>query len=168
MRHSPINIQSIDSPCGELVLAERNAKLCMCDWVSSPRHSRNFQKLLATGNIIEKGTPFLDGVKSLLEHYFQGEDVWFNVPLNPLGTDFQKKVWKILTEIPSHEIRTYGEIATLMHRPSSVRAVANAIGSNPISIIIPCHRVVGKNGNLTGYAGGIYAKEFLLKLEKVL
>ncbi len=168
MRPFPIHVQYMNSPCGELVLAEFNSKLCMCDWARSPRHPNHLHKLLANGEIINECTPFLETVKSLLEQYFQGEKVIFDIPLNPIGTDFQKEVWKILTEIPVHETRTYGEIARLVHRPSSIRAVANAIGSNPLSIIIPCHRVIGKNGRLTGYAGGIAAKKFLLELEKVL
>ena len=100
-----------------------------------------------------------------LEEYFQGKRKVFTVPCVPQGTDFQKKVWEALTQIPYGETRTYKEIAEAAGNPKASRAVGMANNRNPIPIIIPCHRVIGTNGSLTGYAGGLNVKEYLLKLE---
>lgn len=90
----------------------------------------------------------------------------FNLPLHLIGTEFQKQVWNALLEIPFGETRTYQEIAIRIGKPKALRAVGGACNRNPIGIIIPCHRVIGKNGSLTGYAGGLFYKELLLKHEK--
>lgn len=101
-----------------------------------------------------------------LEEYFNGKRKSFSVPLKPKGTDFQEKVWKELLKIPCGEVKTYGEIAKALGNPKSARAVGLACNKNPIIILIPCHRVVGKNGNLTGYACGLDMKKKLLSIEK--
>ncbi|MDG1707856.1 MAG: methylated-DNA--[protein]-cysteine S-methyltransferase [Emcibacteraceae bacterium] len=103
--------------------------------------------------------------KYLLDQYFDDENPVFELPLNPHGTDFQKNVWKIMFEIPYGEILTYGEISDQLN--SHARAVGMACGANPIPIIIPCHRVIGKNGKLTGFSGGegVETKRYLLELE---
>ena len=117
--------------------------------------------------------PIFADTKKWLEEYFSGQKPDIKrLPLNPVGSDFRKEVWNILCEIPYGQLTTYGKIAknmaAKMNRPSmSGQAVGGAVGHNPISIIIPCHRVVGSNGSLTGYAGGIEAKIALLELEKV-
>ena len=90
------------------------------------------------------------------------------MPLRPVGTDFQEQVWQALTTIGYGETVSYGDIANYIKNPKAVRAVGAAIGRNPISIIIPCHRVIGSNGKLTGFAGGLSTKEFLLNLENRL
>ena len=110
-------------------------------------------------------TPLLDEAVRQLKEYFAGERLEFNLPLNPEGTEFQQKVWKALTGIPYGETRSYGEIARAIGREKACRAVGMANHNNPISIIIPCHRVVGADGSLTGYGGGLDKKRFLLKLE---
>lgn len=104
-------------------------------------------------------------VKEQLQEYFEGRRSSFDLPLAPEGTDFQKLVWEELLKIPYGESRTYSEIAVAIGRPKASRAVGNAINKNPIAIIIPCHRVIGKDGNLRGYAGGLELKEMLLRLE---
>jgi methylated-DNA-[protein]-cysteine S-methyltransferase len=104
-------------------------------------------------------------VKEQLQEYFEGRRSSFDLPLSPEGTDFQKLVWEELLKIPYGESRTYNEIAVAIGRPKASRAVGNAINKNPIAIIIPCHRVIGKDGNLRGYAGGLELKEMLLRLE---
>ena len=104
-------------------------------------------------------------VKEQLQEYFEGSRSSFDLPLAPEGTDFQKLVWEELLKIPYGESRTYSEIAVAIGRPKASRAVGNAINKNPIAIIIPCHRVIGKDGNLRGYAGGLELKEMLLRLE---
>lgn len=100
--------------------------------------------------------------------YFNGERKEFDLPLNPSGTDFQQTVWSELLNIPYGETRTYKDIATAIGNENKTRAVGSANNKNPIPVIIPCHRVIGSNGELTGYAGGIELKERLLNLEKEL
>jgi len=100
-----------------------------------------------------------------LEEYFAGKRKSFNVPLNPRGTEFQKSVWKELSRIPYGETICYEELAKRIENPKAVRAVGAANGKNPLWLIVPCHRVIGKNGSLTGYAGGLSVKKKLLLLE---
>ena len=102
-----------------------------------------------------------------LSEYLKGERKTFDLPLNPKGTDFQKCVWRALCDIPYGETRTYKQIAEAIGNPKAVRAVGMANNRNPITIIVPCHRVIGTNGKLVGYGGGLEMKEFLLRLEKV-
>lgn len=111
-------------------------------------------------------SPVLRMAEMQLEEYFSGSRTEFDLPLNPEGTEFQKSVWKALCEIPYGETATYGEIAAKIGNPGACRAVGMANNRNPIAIIVPCHRVVGAGGSLTGYAGGLDKKDFLLKLEK--
>jgi methylated-DNA-[protein]-cysteine S-methyltransferase len=108
---------------------------------------------------------FFDDVRTEVLEYCAGQRREFSVDLNPQGTEFQKRTWRALTEIPFGEIRTYKEIATALGNPNSSRAVGLANSKNPIPIIVPCHRVIGSNGKLTGFAHGLDAKERLLKLE---
>lgn len=114
----------------------------------------------------EKNTELLQEVKRQLEEYFSGRLQNFDLPLKPKGTDFQKQVWKALLTIPYGETKSYEDIAKQIGKEKAVRAVGGANHVNPISIVIPCHRVIGKNGNLTGYGGGLEVKEKLLELER--
>ena len=100
-----------------------------------------------------------------LDEYLKGERKTFRLPLNPKGTDFQKRVWKALCEIPYGETRSYKQISEAIGNPKAVRAVGMANNRNPLLIVVPCHRVIGANGKLVGYAAGIDKKEFLLRLE---
>ncbi|PJD92969.1 MAG: hypothetical protein CK424_04315 [Legionella sp.] len=109
--------------------------------------------------------PILLNVESQLHEYFSGKRTSFDVPLEFKGTSFQKAVWDYLVHIPFGETRSYGEVAKDLGRPKAMRAVGAANGRNPISIIAGCHRVIGANGSLTGFAGGLAAKSFLLSLE---
>ena len=120
---------------------------------------------------IKDDLPIFEQVENWLESYFSGEETSITIPLQPKGTIFQERVWKILQEIPYGETMTYGDIARRIAKEKGVatysaQAVGQAVGKNPISILIPCHRVLGKNGALTGYAGGVHRKEQLLKLER--
>ncbi len=108
----------------------------------------------------------LEDACTQLTEYFHGQRVVFDLPLEPQGTDFQKQVWEALGTIPYGQTRTYGQIAAQIGRPNACRAVGMANRCNPIGIFIPCHRVIGKNGSLTGYAGGLDWKRTLLNLEK--
>lgn len=108
-----------------------------------------------------------DCCKQQLAEYFIGKRTIFDLPLDPRGTNFQKSVWACLAKIPFGHTLTYRDIANMLNNPKAVRAVGGANGRNPISIILPCHRVIGTNGTLTGYAGGIERKLWLLKHESV-
>lgn len=108
-----------------------------------------------------------DDVTRELGQYFAGERTTFDVVLRPAGNAFQQRVWALLRQIPYGQTRTYGQLATELGDPGLARAVGSANGRNPISVIVPCHRVVGANGNLVGYAGGLERKRFLLGLEEL-
>lgn len=114
----------------------------------------------------EGSTETLEEARKQISEYFKGERKEFQLPLKLKGTDFQKKVWKSLEDIPYGETKSYQEIAEAVHSPKAFRAVGNANNKNPISIILPCHRVIGKSGKLVGYGGGLDKKEFLLELER--
>ncbi len=167
MEHK-ILIHRYSSPCGELVLGAYGDRLCLCNWVIEKhpgRIERRLRSLLQAG--IEEGEPeILNEAAAQLDQYFRLERENFDIPLLFAGTDFQKKVWKQLTEIPYGQVVSYGKLAAALGMPEAVRAVANANGANAISIFVPCHRVTGSDGSLTGYGGGLEAKRFLLSLER--
>ncbi|MFM2587784.1 methylated-DNA--[protein]-cysteine S-methyltransferase [Vibrio sp. TBV020] len=114
-----------------------------------------------------KSDPILTNSINQLEEYFSGKRTTFDLPIAAQGTEFQKQVWHALTTIPYGQTWSYQDLADAIGNPKAVRAVGLANGKNPISIIVPCHRVIGKNGKLTGYAGGVERKAKLLELEKV-
>lgn len=116
---------------------------------------------------IEQETALIKEAYRQLSEYLKGERKAFDLPLKPRGTDFQKRVWRALCDIPYGETRSYKQIAEAIGNPKAVRAVGMANNRNPITIIVPCHRVIGANGKLVGYGGGLEMKEFLLRLEKV-
>lgn len=117
-------------------------------------------------NLIKKDTELLIETENQLKEYFNGIRKKFTIPLNPKGTEFMKKVWETLKKIPYGEVRTYKQIAEEIENAKAVRAVGMANHNNPIPIIIPCHRVIGSNGKLVGYALGLDIKKTLLDLEK--
>lgn len=125
-----------------------------------------FGRLMQPEQVEWRETPLLRRTAGQLDEYFQGKRRTFDVPLSPQGTEFEQMVWKALQTIPHGETRSYGDIARQIGRPSACRAVGHANNHNPISIIIPCHRVIGANGKLTGYAGGLTIKQYLLELEQ--
>ncbi len=114
-----------------------------------------------------KTSVITDACKQQLIEYFNGQRTIFDLPLAPQGTTFQQSVWAFLTQIPFGKTLSYGDIANMLNNGKAVRAVGGANGRNPISLIVPCHRVIGKNGSLTGYAGGIERKLWLLKHENI-
>ena len=114
-----------------------------------------------------KTNEITDSCKQQLTEYFNGDRKTFDLPLDQQGTDFQKSVWNCLTQIPFGQTLSYGDIANILNNPKAVRAVGGANGRNPISLIVPCHRVIGSSGTLTGYAGGIERKLWLLKHEGI-
>jgi methylated-DNA-[protein]-cysteine S-methyltransferase len=141
---------TVNSPIGPLALIEQDGAIIELDW----RRARQ-----------EESSSLLSSARDELENYFAGALKTFSIPLNPKGTPFQKRVWQQMVEIPYGEALTYGEVARNLSL--SPRAVGTACGRNPVPIIIPCHRIVGPGGKLTGYtgAGGIRTKSFLLELE---
>jgi methylated-DNA-[protein]-cysteine S-methyltransferase len=157
----PYSYKMVDSPVGQLKLVASEKGLAAILWKDEdPRRVR-------LGSLVEDpDDPFLVETERQLGAYLAGKLRAFTVPLDFQGTEFQKSVWKALLTIPFGETRSYAEIARQIGRPTAVRAVGAANGKNPISIVAPCHRVVGSNGELTGYAGGLAAKERLLGLER--
>ncbi len=170
MKKQTVNIQYYDSPCGKLILAAVGNELCLCDWQGKACAERNKRRLVrllgAEFSIVS--SYILEQTKAELDEYFAGKRKTFDIPLHPVGTDFQKRVWQVLHNIPYGETRSYKEIAQSVDNPKGIRAVAQAIGANGISILIPCHRVIGSNHALTGFAGGIEAKRRLLTIESTL
>lgn len=162
-----INLQYYHSPCGELVLASVGEELCLCDWTNNPCAERNMHRLTRYLNAELKieTSPVLSETQRQLDEYFAGNRKAFTIPLHLVGTDFQQQVWNELLNIPYGATTSYKEIAQCIGKPKAVRAVAGAIGANGISILIPCHRVIGSDKSLTGYAGGLEAKKMLLQIE---
>lgn len=152
---------TISSPVGQLILVARNDALVAVLW-ENDRPGR-----VPLGVLVEAPDhPVLRETERQLLAYFAGELRTFSLPLTFAGTAFQRSVWQALLTIPYGETRSYTQIARQIDRPMAVRAVGAANGRNPISIIAPCHRVVGSGGALTGFAGGLAAKELLLGLER--
>ena len=143
-------------------------ELCLCDWNGMPCAERNLCRIGRYVNADFRTEPssVIEQTKRQLDEYFAGSRKEFDIPLHPFGTDFQLQVWRALFDIPYGETRTYMEIASKIGNAKGVRAVAQAIGANSIDIIVPCHRVIGSNHSLTGFAGGLDKKRFLLELER--
>jgi methylated-DNA-[protein]-cysteine S-methyltransferase len=150
----------MESPIGRLrLLAEDGALVGV--YMEEHAHAPAAAADVAAGR-----EPVIDEAARQLAAWFAGERTAFDLPLRPRGTPFQLAVWEALREIPYGETRSYGEIAARLGRPAAVRAVGAANGRNPISIVVPCHRVVGAGGALTGYAGGVERKRWLLGHER--
>jgi methylated-DNA-[protein]-cysteine S-methyltransferase len=154
--------KEIDSPVGRLKLVASDKGLAAILWENdNPNRVR-------VRNYTEKNDhPVLLETERQLNEYFQGKRNIFSITLDPVGTDFQKEVWSALSTIPFGQTRSYTQIAEQIGNLKAVRAVGAANGRNPISIIVPCHRVIGSSGDLTGFAGGLEAKACLLSLEGV-
>ena len=162
-----IYLQYFHTPYGELVLGESGGELCLCDWkyrkMREQIDSRIQTRLQAEFKLEE--TDLLNEVKTQLNEYFAKERITFDLPLLFVGSDFQKSVWEKLLTIPYGKTTSYLELSRMLGDEKAIRAVATANGANAISIIVPCHRVIGSDGSLTGYAGGLNAKQKLLQLE---
>lgn len=155
------------SPAGDMIIGSAGDRLCLCDWVSNRKSDRNLRRVLRCLDAIyeEVMTDIASRAVSQLEEYFSGQRREFTVPLVLAGTEFQCRVWSELMNIPYGVTVSYAELARRVGNPAGVRAVAAAVGANPLSIFVPCHRIVGSDGSLTGYAGGLGTKRFLLDLE---
>lgn len=152
--------QKFKSPLGPLVLVADDQHLLAVIFL---RQWKIFVEKF--GDISEGSNPVLRQAARQLGDYFAGRRTSFDVPLKPAGTAFQRKAWQALARIPFGKVITYRQQASLLGDPKACRAIGRANGLNPLCIIRPCHRVIGSNGKLTGYAGGLRAKEFLLRLE---
>ena len=165
-----VDLKRIETPLGTMIACANENGICMLEFSDRkalPTELKEISKHF-DANIVQGENPHFKTLEKELEEYFEGKRKDFTVPLAPVGTDFQKKVWEILRTIPYGTTRTYQQQADILGNPKAVRAVANANGLNKISIIIPCHRVIGSNGTLTGYGGGIWRKQKLLELEKAI
>ena len=192
VRPRTIRTVRYQSPCGEMLLGAAGDRLCLCNWAQELHPGRVEQRLriilkaqfeeccqitetaASQSRQSDGGAPeqcrtsmpeVLQRTVRELDEYFRGERRDFDIPLLLAGSDFQKRVWQQLPRIPYGQTASYGELAAAIGSPRSVRAVANANGANAISIILPCHRIIGSDGRLTGYGGGLRAKQFLLELE---
>ncbi len=162
-----MHFKYFDTPIGEMIAVSNNFGICLLEFrdrknidASLRILERDFGETIETGN-----NPYLNLLTQELTAYFMGKLTEFSVAVSTHGTDFQNNVWLALQAIPYGETRSYGEIARSIKNPKSVRAVGAANGNNRVAIIIPCHRVIGADGKLTGYAGGLWRKEWLLKHE---
>jgi len=165
-----IKIEYFKTPYGELILGSYEERLCLCDW--------RYRKMrVSIDNRIKAGLKddyreeSSDVIKETIvqfNQYFDGERTEFNIPLLLVGSDFQKSVWNALLQIPYGKTDTYLGLSKKLENEKAIRAVASANGANCISIIIPCHRIIGSDGNLVGYAGGLDVKKKLLIHEKAM
>ena len=162
-----IHIQYYTTIYGDLIVGSYLDKLCLLDWKDRKNRDSIDNRLLKNLNskFIEKDSATIQNTIIELEEYFKKQRINFTIPLLLVGTTFQKKVWQSLLQIPYGKTSTYLEQSKSIDNEKAVRAVANANGANAISIIIPCHRIIGTNGKLTGYAGGLETKYKLLDLE---
>jgi methylated-DNA-[protein]-cysteine S-methyltransferase len=159
-KHTPLlACCRVPSPLGTLTLAATAAGLAGV-WFDDQKHHPG--ELHAPE---QPGQRWLTLAAAELQRYFGGQLQQFTVPLDPQGTAFQQQVWQALSLIGYGHLSTYGQLARQLGRPAAARAVGAAVGRNPLGIIVPCHRVLGQDGTLTGYAGGLQRKEALLKLE---
>lgn len=145
----------IDSPIGRMLFSGNATHIERACWISD-------EEVIAES---ESKADWLDTLSRQLERYFSGEKINFDLPLLPEGTDFQRQVWTELTQLNHGETTTYLKLGQKFGNKSMSQAVGGAVGANPLLLLIPCHRVLGTDGSLTGYAGGLKRKEYLLRLE---
>ncbi|MDR3181410.1 MAG: methylated-DNA--[protein]-cysteine S-methyltransferase [Planctomycetaceae bacterium] len=153
---SAIYYTVFSTAAGKMTLTEERSVLIFADFGVHCRRS----------DAEERATPFLRKVEKQLKEYFDGKRQIFDIPVILNGTPFQTAVWNVLRKIPFGKTRSYKDVAVRLGNPQSCRAVGSAIHRNPVSIIVPCHRVIGSDGSLTGYAGGLDVKRFLLEHER--
>lgn len=165
-----IKISEFKTPFGNLILGSYEHKLCLCDW-----KNRKMRKIIddriknyLKAEYIEEGSTVLTECSKQLTEYFNRDRMEFDIPLLMIGSDFQKMVWYKLLQIPYGTTLSYSDLSIKLLNRKAVRAIASANGANPISIIVPCHRIIGSNGKMIGYGGGRRTKFKLLELEKVI
>jgi len=163
-----ILINRLTTPLGPMLICATDQGICLLEFTDRKMletEFRDLQKLLVSKILVGENKPIKQAKKELKE-YFEGKRKQFDVALHTPGTDFQNSVWTILKAVPFGTTTTYGNLAVQLDAPKSARAVARANGANRLSILVPCHRIIGKNGNLTGYGGGIERKKWLIEFEE--
>jgi methylated-DNA-[protein]-cysteine S-methyltransferase len=163
-----VEIKYIKTIVGELILGSYENKLCLADWRFRKMRETidNRIKKSLNAEYYENDSDVILRAEKQIKEYLDNEREEFDIALLFIGTEFQKKVWKELMKIPFGETKSYLDLSKILGNEKAVRAVANSNGANAISIIVPCHRIIGSNGKLVGYAGGINTKKILLNLEK--
>lgn len=160
-RYMKLVYNEMDSIVGKLKLIGTNYSLLAVLW-----EKEKLNRVKISSSLREENHSLLKAAEKQLIEYFEGRRKFFDIPMELHGSEFQKLVWEALREIPYGVMVSYGELAKKIGKPTAARAVGAAIGKNPLSILIPCHRVIGLNNKLTGFAGGLNTKEILLNLEK--
>ncbi len=163
-----VNITRIETDLGTMIAGATDQGICMFEFADYKLLEMELKQLATSlkAPLVQGENIYFDMLRKQLEQYFKGELQVFDIPLDLVGTEFQKQVWLGLLQIPYGTTTTYAKQAERLGKPSAVRAIANANGKNKISIILPCHRVIGTDGTLTGYGGGIWRKKKLLELEE--
>lgn len=171
-------LQPYDAPCGKLLLGATDKALMLADWIISPpdgsggapisTHTLPMLLRITGGEPVALSSPIIRRTIRELDEYFSGQRRVFSVPLAFAGTPFQQAVWNELLRIPYGTTVSYRQVADRIGKARGVRGVAQAIGANRMSVLVPCHRVIGSDGSLTGYAGGLDAKQYLLRLENII
>ncbi|KHE72318.1 methylated-DNA--[protein]-cysteine S-methyltransferase [Halobacillus sp. BBL2006] len=163
---------TFNTPLGPMTVLTNDEGVCRIDFGHYEDRIASYQswkkKHFLKGELVyDPDHKYVQLTKNEIEEYFNGTRIEFTVPLNCYGTEFQRKVWRMLLHtVPYGETRSYKDIAAAMHTPKAIRAVGGAVNQNPFSIIVPCHRIIGSNGKLVGYAGGLEKKQQLLEFEK--
>ena len=164
---TPVQVTRLLTPLGPMVVAATDEELCLLEFSERPRLETQIKRLRARLDCaVSPGrNAVLRQTEQELEAYFGGGLTTFSLPLLLKGTPFQTEVWKALLEVPFGSTASYGELAVAIGNPQAVRAVGKANGDNPLAIVVPCHRIIGTDGKLTGYGGGLWRKKALLELE---
>lgn len=164
-----VMIEIFSTRFGDLAIGCHQGEVCLCDWTSSRRYRGHLaalkKKIPAIETCYEDDRKLFDAVVRWIEMYLEGSRELPAFKIGAVGTEFQKTVWRQISAIPYGETFTYSGLASAIGCRSAIRAVASACGSNPVSLLVPCHRVIGADGSLTGYAGGLAVKASLLQLE---
>ena len=162
-----ITIKYFKTPYGELILGTKDDQLCLCDWRYRKMREAIDRRIQNTLKVeyIEGDNAIIEETEKQLNEYFSGDRKVFDIALLFAGTDFQKRVWQALLEVPYGKTYTYLGLSRVLGDEKAIRAVATANGANAISIMVPCHRIIGSDNSLVGYAGGLAAKKKLLQLE---
>ncbi len=163
-----ISVTRIPTPLGPMIAGATDKGICLLEFTDRRMIETQLERLrkYLRAELIPGQSPFFGSLTSELSLYFEGKLKKFSVPLETPGTEFQQKVWKVLQDIPYGKTRSYKEQAIAINNLKAIRAVATANGDNRIAIIIPCHRVIGSDGSMTGYGGGVWRKQKLLELER--
>jgi len=164
---TPVRVTRVLTPLGPMVAAATDEKLCLLEFSERPRLKTQIKRLrVRLDCVVSPGSnAVLRQTEQELEAYFGGGLTTFSLPLLLGGTPFQTEVWRALLEVPFGSTASYGELAVAIGNPQAVRAVGKANGDNPLAIVVPCHRIIGSDGKLTGYGGGLWRKKALLELE---